>query len=155
MVPIHPGGVNQVVINLAHEMRRAGSFEPIILIQDWAARRPQWEDFQGLTTLRWRIRGFRRACNRATDLRTTSGNFDSPGPSRILQDAPHRRRQLHYPGDTAFTFDRVMERMRLGLPLILSFHGADLKGIGAEPLRVTQSGESYSRAVPSSHVHST
>ena len=40
----HLGGVNQVVINLGLEMQRAGIFEPVVLITDWNATVPVWEE---------------------------------------------------------------------------------------------------------------
>ena len=36
----YPGGVNQVVINLHHEMLLAGEMEPLIMVTRWSAFRP-------------------------------------------------------------------------------------------------------------------
>jgi glycosyltransferase involved in cell wall biosynthesis len=36
----HPGGVNQVVINLHREMVSAGDFDPLVMVTRWSALRP-------------------------------------------------------------------------------------------------------------------
>jgi hypothetical protein len=52
----HRSGVNQVVINIARQIQRSGTFNPIILILDWTKPEPVWEEFDGLTTVRWLVR---------------------------------------------------------------------------------------------------
>lgn len=52
----HPGGVNQVVINLYREIERRGPLKPLILVLDWHSATPREEMSAGCRTVRLRVR---------------------------------------------------------------------------------------------------
>jgi glycosyltransferase involved in cell wall biosynthesis len=136
----YAGGVNQVVINLARQAIAAGEYEPIVLITDWNATRPIWEDFHGLKTVRWRIRPHH------------PGMGVKEGLAYFLWESRFRRtyedfcRQhqvavinVHYPNSSVFAIDRVIATFEQTIPLIVSFHGADLTALrSAEPPSVIE-----------------
>ncbi len=121
------GGVNQVVLNLAREMQRTGSFKPIVLCADWNATEPIWEEVHGIKTVRWRIRPF-----------DPEGSWKARGAYWFWEKRFRRRFErfcaerricavnLHYVGPLAFTLDRLRRRRSPSLPLLLSFHGQDV-----------------------------
>src|SRR4051812_18202022 len=53
---VDPGGVSEVVENLAAALAREGSYAPIVLVQDWRARRPRMEWRGGVRYLFLRLR---------------------------------------------------------------------------------------------------
>ena len=124
----HVGGVNRVVTELATRMQRAGTFEPIVLINDWNARTPVCEQFEGIWTVRWRIR--------------TTG-VDERWYKRVVYALwlvqfkfafrqfcfEHRVAaiNLHYPTSDAFTFQKALHQSPHRPPIMLSFHGTDLE----------------------------
>lgn len=110
--PSDGGGVNQVVLNLAAELKREGRYEPVVIVLDWRKagiethdgvrhvfarlRDPRWTRRHLLTDLRsdflaWReARRFRALLRR---LRVQIVNFHYPGPAaEHLLRAPDRRR---------------------------------------------------------------
>ncbi len=136
----HLGGVNQVVINLAQEMIKSGAFDPLILICDWNAHDPIREEIQGLATVRWRIRSYQSAMSWKERLayifwerrfRRRFANFCRV--NRVAAINPH------YPGPTSLALERVVTSLGLKIPLLLSFHGADLATIqNAKPGEITR-----------------
>lgn len=131
----HLGGVNQVVINLAREMVKFGSFEPIVLIADWDAIIPIWEEVQGLKTVRWRIRPYRT--NMGIRERLAFYLWERrfrPAFKRFCREYRVAAINPHYPGPSAITLDRnIMPFDGYRIPLVISFHGADLNGIACAP----------------------
>lgn len=121
------GGVNQVVINLAREMRKQGRFEPLVLIGDWSATTPVAGSEHGLETLRWRIRPYHAAMGLAERLAYA---LWEPGFRRRLERLCRERQvaaiNIHYPGPSALALQRCVAAMAQPVPLILSFHGEDL-----------------------------
>lgn len=126
----HVGGVNQVVISLAAEMDRAGSFKPIFLIDDWNATNPVWEKFGAIDVVRWRIRtltpamGWKQRVMYALWKRQFGRAF-----WRFCLNQRVAAINLHYPGANAFSLVDVLSRNALNVPVLLSFHGTDLKSI--------------------------
>ncbi len=123
----HLGGVNQVVINLGLEMQRAGIFEPVVLITDWNATVPVWEEMHGLKTVRWRIRPYHQSMNFKekvaywvweNSFRSAFQEFCSE--YRVAAINPH------FVDSSSMTLDRMNRFMTKPVPLILSFHGADI-----------------------------
>lgn len=123
-----PGGVNQVVFNLASEMVAHERFHPVILIMSWSHRSLQETDTLTASVLRLRVR------SPGPDLRALV-SFCLFLPATLL--ALHRilRRHavstvnVHYPDLTALHWAILR---RLGLfkgSLILSFHGSDLRAV--------------------------
>jgi len=126
----HVGGVNQVVINLGREMQRAGSYEPIVLVNDWESVDPVWQEEHGLRTVRWRIREWRAEMGFKESLafgfwlrrfRQAFGQFCKTHQIAVVN--------VHYPGASLHTIDRLIGEPALPVPLIVSFHGADLTAL--------------------------
>ncbi|MFC5477625.1 glycosyltransferase family 4 protein [Massilia suwonensis] len=120
------GGVNQVVTHLAQQMRDAGAFEPMVLMADWDAPQPVFEEIHGLRTVRWQVRshqgdmGIKAGLVYALWERRFRKQF-----TRFCQEHDVRAVNLHYPGSMAFTFERVLKTLPARVPLLLSFHGTD------------------------------
>lgn len=133
--PAHLGGVNQVVINLAREMMRHGTFEPIIFVTDWDAVNPVWEVVHGLKTVRWRVRPFRAHMS----IKERVAYFLWERRFRAAFARFCREHQVaainpHYPGPSVFTLDSIIGAFDgYRVPLVISFHGADLSGIECAP----------------------
>ena len=121
-------------------MKRIGEFEPLVLITDWSAPRPIVGNSLGLRTIRWRVRTH------------DPGTLAWKRASYALWEFGFRRRfrdfcrkfdvraiNLHYVGQMAFTFNRLVRCIDPELPLILSFHGADLTALSTHsPGEVTR-----------------
>jgi glycosyltransferase involved in cell wall biosynthesis len=121
------GGVNQVVINLAKEMKNSGVSEPLILICDWIAKKPVWGESDGLRTIRWRIRPFHPYMSIKEKIaywvweRSFRPAFEKfSAMQRIEVINPH------YPGNTSFSLERIARSLRSSPKLIFSFHGTDV-----------------------------
>jgi len=134
---VHLGGVNQVVINLAKEMIRHETFEPIILVADWHAPNPVWEVVHGLRTVRWRVRpshaGMKLKERVAFLLWKKSFSLAF---KRFCDEHQVAAINLHYPNSSAFTIDHITSQFETRIPLIFSFHGEDLSGIRRSPTDV-------------------
>jgi glycosyltransferase involved in cell wall biosynthesis len=124
------GGVNQVVTHLAQQMRDGEMFEPLILMADWAAPQPVFEDIYGLRTLRWQVRpyqggmGIKARLGYALWERRFRKQF-----ARFCREHGVAAVNLHYPGGMAFTFERVLKSPGPRIPLLLSFHGTDASNL--------------------------
>jgi glycosyltransferase involved in cell wall biosynthesis len=121
------GGVNQVVTNLALQMRDAGKFEPLVLMCDWNAPEPVFEEIHGIPTVRWRVRPYGRGMGIKETLayvlwerrfRARFSRFCSAHNIKVVN--------VHYPGGMAFALERVLRSQSARLPLLLSFHGTDV-----------------------------
>lgn len=131
---VHLGGVNQVVINLAREMVKSGTFEPIVLVADWEAVDPIWEVVHGLRTVRWRIRAYH--ANMSLKERIAFFLWERrfrPAFQRFCREHRVAAINLHYPGPSAFTLDRITQGFERVIPLILSFHGSDVSSLRHAP----------------------
>lgn len=126
----HAGGVNQVVIQLAQEMQRTGLFEPLILITDWDAVQPQWSVFQGLRTVRWRMRPYPFSANLKARLayflwqQQFGARF-----KKFCKENCVAVINAHYPTALIFIVENIARRLAKPIPLLLSFHGADLSAV--------------------------
>jgi glycosyltransferase involved in cell wall biosynthesis len=125
--PAALGGVNRVVLSLAHEMQREGSLHPIILSSNWSCRWPVRGEFQGIETLDWQLR----------PLSTGQGLRERLGYAlwealfgRAFAAFCRRRRVVcvnpHFPGASSLALMRVMQRFGIESRLFLSFHGSDV-----------------------------
>lgn len=123
----HLGGVNQVVINLAREILKFDEYDPIVLILDWDATHPRWEEFNGLKIVRWRIRPFNK--NIGLKERFTFFLWEKifyPKFKTFCEKNNVAVINFHYPGPVAFTINRIASKFKNPIPIILSFHGGDL-----------------------------
>ena len=126
--PSGPGGVNQVVINLYHQVAEAGEFEPLLIVHRWSARRPIEAMIDGRRTLF--IRAPWPAGSPSGFLRWLVG-----APLHLIDiwRIVRKRRVVafnaHFPsigcvGIAVLRWAKVFRG-----PLILSFHGMDLAEI--------------------------
>lgn len=122
----HLGGVNQVVISLAHAMLASDAVRPLVLICDWDAPRPVWEEMHGVQTVRWRIRPWpaQGATKERLAFLVWMWRFRSVF-ERFCQAHQVATINLHYPGSIAFTLDHAVQRFQRPLPFVFSFHGSD------------------------------
>jgi len=126
------GGVNQVVLNLASEMKRSGAYRPLVLITDWEARRATVPETRsdGIETLRWQVRS-------------------PPGSSSIKERVAYAlwllrfRREFqafcrtmdvavinpHYPSGSGLSLQRIAQRFRQPPTVVFSFHGTDMAAL--------------------------
>ena len=130
----HLGGVNQVVINLAREMVKSASFNPIVLVRDWDAVHPIWEEVYGLKIVRWRIRPFSGGMGFKERLAFMFWEWRfRPKFVKFCRDHNVAAVNPHYPGSSVFALDRIIKGCAESIPLILSFHGEDLSSIRRSP----------------------
>ncbi len=123
----HLGGVNQVVINLGREMKNSGTFEPVVLITDWNATVPIWEEMQGLKALRWRIRPWKY--NMSIKERIAFWVWERsfrPAFQRFCIEQRVAVVNPHYPSPSAMTLGRIIMGVTNHIPFVVSFHGADV-----------------------------
>jgi glycosyltransferase involved in cell wall biosynthesis len=120
------GGVNRVVTQLAQHMRDDGAYEPLVLIADWDASAPVYEEIHGVRTVRWQLRAPPRGAGLKPRLayalweRRFRKQFAAFCRKHGIQAI-----NVHYPGDLAFTFERLLRPLAARIPLLLSFHGSD------------------------------
>ncbi len=122
----HFGGVNQVVISLAHAMLESGTVRPLVLICDWDSPWPVWEEMHGVQTVRWRIRPWpaQGGIKEKVVFLAWMWRF-RPVFERFCQAHQVATINLHYPGSNAFTLDHAVQRFQRPLPFVFSFHGSD------------------------------
>jgi glycosyltransferase involved in cell wall biosynthesis len=125
----HPGGVNQVVLNLYREVERSGFLTPLVLTLDWHSTIPREEVVAGCRTLRWRMR--QPAGNSATVRELMSYVLTLPWTvltlRRLIREHDVRIVNAQYPTLAALGFV-VLKKLRLFRgPLFLSFHGMDVR----------------------------
>lgn len=133
----HPGGVNQVVIRLARQMALAGSYEPLVLIADWQARDPQWGEWQGIRTVRWRL----RAPPLEVGIRQRMGFWlwrlrFFPAFRAFLRQQNVAVINPHNPTEAAISLEALARDAEPRPRLLLSFHGSDVNGIAGRPAPV-------------------
>ncbi|MFG6416562.1 glycosyltransferase family 4 protein [Roseateles sp. DC23W] len=123
----HVGGVNQVVLNLARSALRDGRFRPLILIADWNAREPIFEEFQGISTVRWRIPGWtpRGVARAMFDRWISRPRFNR----RFAAFCVARQVELvncHYLSDSTHGIAGALAAQARHIPLVISVHGTDI-----------------------------
>lgn len=132
----HVGGVNQVVINLAQQIIQSAAYDPIVLIQDWDAIQPVWGNVNGIRTVRWRIYPFN--CDGSIKEKISFKFWEKIFLKKFDEFCENYRVSVinfHYPGPTVFTIDRIVKKLKRNIPIIVSFHGADLSTIQKSSLR--------------------
>lgn len=124
----HPGGVNQVVINLYREFDKHGPFRPLVLVLDWHCRTPVEEVNAGCRAVRLRIR---QAAGRHLRMRDLIAYlFTLPTTLRLLRQLLERYDvrvvNAHYPTLAFLNFVLLKKFGFYRHPLLVSFHGMDV-----------------------------
>jgi glycosyltransferase involved in cell wall biosynthesis len=132
------GGVSQVVLNLADGLRREGSYEPVIIVDDWSAAWPRTELRDGVRYVFIRLRApFGAAAQGLDQVRhRLLGWLEGRRFGRLLRRLEARVVNFHYPTPTAM---RVLASPdRAALRIIFSLHGLDI-------VEAVQRGSDYRR----------
>jgi glycosyltransferase involved in cell wall biosynthesis len=124
----HPGGVNQVVINLIHQMTQSAAYDPLVLINSWNHARPEHGNSDFGATIYYRLRSPWDQRHPIKNLLAFLLNL--PGSvirlRRIMAIGKVTVVNIHYPGLTAFAFALLKSTGLYRGKLLLSFHGIDL-----------------------------
>lgn len=125
----HVGGVNQVVMNLAHEMGRGGRLTPLVGINKWRQRTVAGRAHEGIPVIRFWVPSpwTERAPWRNLARYVLTLPFTLLRLRQMLRRHGVRVVNVHYPGSSAVTW--VLLR-RLGLfdgRVVLSLHGLDVR----------------------------
>jgi len=125
----HPGGVNQVVLNLYDELDSLAPGLPRILVKSWAHRRAVDGSVSGRRTRRWRFRDPFAERNRLKAVVLFWGQLPLVVARlyRWLMRERVRVVNAHYPGLWLLPF--AILRSVFGCPLVfvISIHGLDLQ----------------------------
>lgn len=114
-------------------MQEANEFFPLVLINEWNAIDPIIEDFQGLKTVRWRIRTYRKGMGFKRKLAFMLWEIRFRQKfQRFCRDNNVIAINLHFPVSQAFSIGRVIKKFKTNLQLILSFHGSDVDAVASE-----------------------
>lgn len=130
----HPGGVNQVIVNLARELLAAPGPKPLIWVTDWAAQTPVYEKVLGLDVVRWRLRELTAERSTLDALKYTLWERRFlPRFAAFCREHGVMALNFHFPGPAAFTLERLLAKLPgpKPIPLLLSFHGSDVNGLDA------------------------
>lgn len=131
----HVGGVNQVVINLARQMEGGSAFYPLVLISDWRAKEPVYEEIFGVKVVRWRIRTYTPGMRFVERLKYClwEKRFVPLFRNFCLENKVEAVNP-HYPCASAISLKRLLNLCNLSIPFIISLHGSDLAGIKSGPV---------------------
>ena len=126
----HGGGVNQVILNLWREMARDGRVHPLLMVNSWENPRPSISESAGKTVVHFRLRGLwgggddRKhllaylACLPVTLLRLR----------RLVRHFDIAVVNFHFPHTSALSFLLLRWIGAFKGRIVLSFHGADVRG---------------------------
>lgn len=131
----YPGGVNQVVLNLAGRLADASDYRPVALSNQWDAPRlvadPDDSRFSGFAAWHGRLRAPPESWRGLKAL--LAYLLWIPGAvyrlSRFLIDQRVSVINIHYPTIASFIWVPVKRIGGRRWQLVLSFHGRDLRGI--------------------------
>jgi glycosyltransferase involved in cell wall biosynthesis len=129
------GGVSQVVLNLAAGLRSHGAYEPVVVVQEWAATQPRVEMRDGLrhVFVRFRTAPGRGDGLRARLLHPVLGRVQVRQLRRLFHSLGISVLNFHYPTLSAepFAGGRSRDNRAAGEPrVIFSLHGLDIAGLG-------------------------
>ena len=132
----NPGGVTQVVLNLAQGLKTHGAYAPIVIVQDWAALQPRREMRDGIQHIFIRMRAAPGKSDRLLrHILHPLLLWKEQGPlARLLLEFRIQVVNFHYPTLAAEEF-ALDSRVRGNAKLIFSLHGTDVReiiGRGAE-----------------------
>lgn len=120
------GGVNQVVLNLEQELRRAGPLHPVVLVCDWAYPHPVVEETT-YTVVRYRLR--EAAAPVQSPRAFLAWILSLPRTVYRLHRLLAARRvavvNIHYPTLSSAVFALMKAVGLLRARLVVSFHGQD------------------------------
>ena len=121
-----------MVKNLCKEMIKAADYSPIVLIIDWKAPSPIFEEFEGIKVVRWRIRGFHEEMNLLERLIYAVWRKQFRYQFKKFCNAYNVEFiNYHYPQTSAFSLCASIENSGINIPVCLSFHGTDVSSLAS------------------------
>ena len=125
-----PGGVTQVVLNLAQGLKTHGAYAPIVIVQDWAAPQPRREMRDGLQHIFIRMRAAPGKSDRLLKhILHPLLLWKEQGPlARLFREFSIKVVNFHYPTLAAEAFVSAL-RVRSRSKVIFSLHGLDVREI--------------------------
>lgn len=122
-----------MVLDLAYHLNACGDYSPLILVMDWASRRPRTATMDGLHWVFLRLREM------ITDVRSPrlvasylrSAPFEFLTHLRFIARENVRVVNFHYPTLAAFWLAVARRIGLLRVPLLFSLHGTDFRSSAA------------------------
>ena len=123
-----PGGVSQVVLNLARELSALG-WMPMLLVTAWSAEEPALDSSQALTVLRWRLRA---PWAEVRPIRNLVGFLlRLPGALTTCRALARRHNwevvNPHFPDLSTFTWVALKRFGMWNGKIVISVHGAEIR----------------------------
>lgn len=127
----HPGGVNQVVLNLFKACEDDGRYEPRILVLDWSKSWPQKVSGGPLPATVWRVRSpFDGNGGVKAKVRYAAGfGLAVCVLRKMVGGHSESVINMHYPTRAAYFFVAARRIGRFPWKLILSYHGMDVAAL--------------------------
>lgn len=122
------GGVTQVVLNLAQGLKTHGTYAPIVIVQDWAARQPRREMRDGIQHIFIRMRAAPGKSDRfLRHILHPLLLWKEQGPlNRLFREFGIKVVNFHYPTLAAEAFMSALP-VRDRPKVIFSLHGLDVR----------------------------
>jgi hypothetical protein len=129
--PLVPGGVSQVVLNLANGLKTQGVYRPIVIVQDWAAARPHLQIRNGIqyVFIRMRSPSDKSVKSLKRIMQSLLGWSEGRRIMRLIYALNIRIINFHWPTLAAEPFvDKIYVVSGRPLKIIFSLHGMDIVG---------------------------
>lgn len=125
----HPGGVNQVVVNLFHQSQESERWRPVICVNKWEFPKPEHTEVKNRPTIYVRLRSPWDEHRPALGL--IAFLFRLPSALFMLRHILDREKitvvNAHYPTLSTLLFTLLRACRGSKSKLILSFHGQDIE----------------------------
>ncbi len=111
-------------------MQKDGRVSPMVLINDWTALTPQFESCDGIPVVRWRVMeppnglAFKERLKYNLWLKFFGYHF-----RKFCRNHRVIAINLHFPGRMALSIANTIHGMKKSPPIILSYHGSDVRAI--------------------------
>ncbi len=124
----HPGGVNQVVVNLYKEFESHGRYRPLLMISDWSYPNLTNRHEDGFDKVLFRLRSPHDSKHPVSGL--LSYVLDMPAQWKTIASFLKRNRvaviNAHYPTLAILSFVALKKLRMFKGKIVLSFHGLDI-----------------------------
>lgn len=124
------GGVNNVVLNLAKEMKSTSFLSPIIFCSDWDCTSPVISEYEGIIFFKYKFMKLPNKSYPTSFIKFTFWLFISFFHFyKIFNTYNIRVVNFHYPDETSFSIVTFLKLFIPKIRLIFSFHGSDVNTI--------------------------